>query len=176
MRQRDSIDRRSAFTLVELVTVIVILGIMAAIVGGPTLAYMSSIRTHAAAARLAADIRFTQRTAMASGLRTWVALSTQSNSYQLFIEDAANPGKAGRQPLVHPHEQSSAPVAFGVGPFMNVSLASVNINGTSEVEFDNFGIPYDGAGVSLPAPGVVTLSGSVTVTIHPVGGYVERAG
>lgn len=165
-----------AFTLVELVTVIVIMGIVAVGVGGPTLSYIDSIRSRTAAARSLADIRYIQRFAMSSRQRTWIAFDAAGDSYQLYAEDPANPGKAGRQPLVHPLDQSTNQVQFGSGPFANVGIASANINSTTEVEFDSFGVPYDANSVALTANGTVSLTNGVTLTIYPVSGFAEQAG
>ncbi len=168
--------RRSAFTLIELVTVIVILGIVGLVVAGPTLSYVDSIRSRAAASRLSGDIRYLQRLALSSGLRTWIVFDAGSDSYRLFAEDRSNLGKANRLATPHPLDLTTDPVQFGSGPFANVSIASVNINATDELEFDSFGVPYDGNENPLTASGVVTLSSGVAITVHPVSGYVERSG
>lgn len=164
----------SAFTMVELVTVIVILAIVGGFVGGPTMAYIDTMRSGAAAARLAADARYAQRVAVGSGLRTWVAYDDPGDSYSLFMEDAGNPGKANRLALVHPLDQSTSAMQFGTGTFVGVSITSVSINGTSELEFDSLGVPYDANGAALSASGTIVLSDGLAVQIHPVGGYAEQ--
>ncbi len=170
----DRHRRAPAFTMVELVTVIVILGIVGAFVGGPTMAYIDSMRSGAAAARMTADVRYVQRVAVGSGLRTWVTVDDAGDSYSLFLEDLANPGKANRLALAHPLDQSTSAVQFGTGPFAGVSITSVAINGTSELEFDSFGVPYDANGVALTATGAIVLSNGRAVHVHPVGGFVEQ--
>ncbi len=167
---------RSAFTLIELVTVMVILGIVAVAVGGPTLANIDSMRNRAAASRLLGDIRYAQRIALSSGLRSWVVFNAGADSYQLFMEDSANLGKANRLPVTSPMDQTSTGVQFGSGAFTNVAISSVSINSTSELEFDNFGVPYDGGGIALTATATISLSTGVSVTVQPVSGLVERAG
>jgi prepilin-type N-terminal cleavage/methylation domain-containing protein len=167
---------RRGFTLIELITVMAILGITGVVVVGGTLSYLGEIRSRAAASRLTADIRYVQRTALASGLRTWVVFNIGQNSYQLFIENASNPGKANRAALVRPVDQSSAEMTFGDSAFSGVSITSANINSTTELEFDSFGAPYDGNSVALTANAVVRLSNGVTATIVPVTGFVERTG
>jgi prepilin-type N-terminal cleavage/methylation domain-containing protein len=168
--------RRRGFSLIELVTVIVILSVMALAAAGPALSSMDSLRTRAAAARMAADIRYARRFALASGLKTWVVFDAAENSYQLHVEDRDNPGKAGRLPLTRPLDQSTDTVQFGTGPFANVSITGVSIGSGSEIEFSSFGEPFDGGGTSLSATGTVALSNGVVVTIHPAGGAVERSG
>lgn len=164
---------RSGYTLIELVTVISILGVLAALVGGPTLDYMGDMRASGAGARLASDIRYMQRMALASGLRTWVVIDEPNDRYRMYVEDPESPGKAGRVLVPHPLDQSKAPVQFGVGPFAGVAITGVSFNATGEVEFDNFGVPYDSNGVALTSYGEVALSGGIAVRVHPAGGMVE---
>lgn len=172
----ERLRKRSGFTLIELVTVTTILGIVAIAVGGPTLAYLSSMRSQTAASRLRSDIRYAQRYAMSSRLRTWVDFNVSGDSYELFAEDPTNPGKANRQSLIQPLTRTTGPVQFGSGDFPNVGIASANINSTTELEFDSFGMPYDGNGVVLTSDGQVTLTDAVTLTIHEVSGLAEQAG
>jgi len=164
---------RSAYTLIELVAVISILGIMAAFVGGPTMGYISEMRSSAAGARLTSDIRYMQRMSLASGRRTWVDVDSANNQYTLYVEDVANPGKAGRIAIAHPLDQSTSAVSFGTGAFVGVSITGVSINGTNEIEFDSLGVPYDAAGTALSSLGEVQLTGGHAVRIHPAGGMVE---
>jgi prepilin-type N-terminal cleavage/methylation domain-containing protein len=175
MRNTRRWPARSAFTLIELVTVITILGIVALTVGGPVLTSIDEVRSQAAASRLVGDVRYMQRTALSSGLRTWVAFNPASNNYRLYIEDPSNPGKAGRLPMAHPLDQTTDPVQFGSGPFSNVSLTSVDIDSTSELEFDSVGLPYDGNGQPLAGTGTARLSSGATINIYPVSGLVERS-
>lgn len=165
---------RSAYTLIELVTVISILGILAVVVGGPTMSYIGDMRSSAAGARLASDVRYMQRLALASGRRTWVSVDSGGNRYSLYVEDVDNPGKAGRIAIKHPLDQSTSAVAFGSGPFTGVSITGVSINGTDEIEFDNFGVPYDGNGNALTSYAEVQLTGGLAVRVQPVGGMVEE--
>jgi len=167
---------KRGFTLIELVTVIAILGIVSIAVGGPTLAFLDGIRSSSAAARLASDIRYVQRLALNCGQRTWVVFNAGADQYALYIEDPANPGKANRTALPHPLDQTTAPVQFGVGPFANVTINTVNINGTAELEFDSFGVPYDANGSALSAAAAINLSSGITLTVHPVSGAVEVSG
>lgn len=166
--------RPSAFTLLELVTVMVILAVLALVVGGPTFTYLNGLRAGAAASRLASDVRYVQRLALGSGLRTWVVVDDADDEYSLYMEDPANPGEANRLPVVHPLDQTTSAVRFGSGPFSNVSITSVDINATSELEFDSFGVPYDASGAPLATAAEVVLSDGAAVRIHPVGGLVEH--
>jgi len=167
---------RRAFSLIELVTVIVLLGILAACLGGPTLAYMNSIRSRSAATRILADIRYSQRYAMSSRSRTWMTFDVANNRYTLYAEDMTNPGKANRKALAHPLDTSTNVVQLGSNSNLNVTLSSVNINSTTEIEFDSWGKPYDGNSVAITAAGTISLSNGVTLTLRPISGFAEQSG
>jgi prepilin-type N-terminal cleavage/methylation domain-containing protein len=165
---------RSGFTLIELVTVMAVLGILALAVVGPTLDSIDTIRSQAAAARLVTDIRYTQRMALASGLRAWVVVNIPANKYRLYAEDPANPGKDGRVPVLHPSDGTTTATRLGVGAFANISIVTANFNGATELEFDSLGVPRDINGAALGGPGSVTLSSGVVIQVQAVTGFVER--
>lgn len=75
-----------------------------------------------------------------------------------------------------PLDRGTGAVQFGSGASLNVAIVSANINSTAEIEFDSFGVPYDANSVAISSAGTITLSDSVTVTVHPVSGYLERSG
>ncbi len=176
MAARERLRREPGFTLIELVAVMAIMGIIAISVGGPTLSLMSSMRSRTAASRFCIDVRYAQRHAMSSRLRTWVQINVPADGYRLFVEDPANLGKANRLLLIHPLTQSIVTVQFGSGDFPGVGIVSANINSTAELEFDSFGVPHDGNGTVLTADGQIALTDGVTITIHEVSGLVEQSG
>ena len=167
---------RRGFSLIELISVISLVAIIGVAIAGPTLTYMSKIRSRSAATRILADIRDVQRYAMNSRLRTWIVFSTASNNYRLYAETSPGAGKATRVALTHPLDQTTSAVQMGSGTNLAVSISAVSINSTSEIEFDSWGKPYDGNSVALAATGTVTLSNGVTLTVQPVSGLVEQAG
>jgi len=165
---------RPAYTLVELVAVIAILGVVATFVGGPTLANLRSLRSSAAAARIVSDVRYAQRLALSSGQRTWVVFDVGSNRYTLYIEDADNPGKANRLMVPNPLDRSTAPVQLNEGAFASITIDAVNIAGGSELEFDNFGAPYASTGAALASTATIELAGDMQVVVYPVSGLAEQ--
>lgn len=174
MSSKKNTFRHDAFTLIELITVIVIMGVVALVVAAPAMSNLTSMRASAAATRLASDVRYLQRTAMASGLRTWLVVDANAERYSLYIENAASPGKAGRVGLAHPLDLTTTAIQFNASPYNGVTITSADFNGTSELEFDNFGTPKDSNAVTLTAPGIVILSSGLAVRVHPVGGFVEH--
>lgn len=168
-----SLRRARAFTVVELVTVVVILGILSIASAGPVLTYMTTVRGGAAASRLASDVRSMQRLALSSGLRTWIVFNPSAQTYQLYCEDRNNPGKANRVAVSHPVDQTTSAVMLNTGLFAGVTMSSVNINSAAELEFDSFGQPYDSASVALTASGQIVLSSGGTIVVRPVTGLVE---
>lgn len=165
---------RSAYTLVELVAVIAILGVVSVFVGGPTLSYLRQLRSSAAAARIVSDIRYVQRLALSSGQRTWITFDAGANRYSLYIEDADNPGKANRTALPNPLDRSTSPVQFNEGAFASITIDSVSMGSGSELEFDNFGTPYDASGNALASTSSIAVAGGMQVVVYPVSGLAEQ--
>lgn len=176
MSATDRCRARAGFTLIELVTVLAVLAILAAAVGGPVLGYVTTIRSRFAAARIAADITYLQRRSMNARLRTWAVFDVANNRYTLYEEDAANPGKANRVAVTHPVTQSSASVQLGSGEFGGASMTAASFNGSNELEFDSFGRPYDTSSAALTSDGAITLNNGVSLTVRRVSGLVEQTG
>ena len=80
-------------------------------------------------------------------------------------------------PIRHPITQKSEYVVSfqSDGPLGQIQIAGVNFNGTDKVSFDPLGSPFDGDGDNLNT-GVITLrAGGITrtVTVEPVTGYIS---
>ena len=161
------------FTLVELIVVLVITAIVAA-VALPSLASASTTRRAMGANQMVRDLGYARERAISTGTRTWVVLSTGTNSYSILQENPSSPGRAGAIAITDPTNSGRTYVQyFGIGEFVGVSLQSVSIGTGSEAGFDWIGKPYDSTAAALTTPGVVTLAGGKTVTIQPVTGLVS---
>ncbi len=155
------------FSLVEIVIAIAIMGILASLAFQSL--HIAGEREGLAAERLAADIRYAQGWARMSHNPTWVAFDTANNRYTVYVEDPASPGKAGRLNLSDPWTNlPSYQVALGDDETGNVTLASPDFGGDTEVKFDRNGLAYDSNGTALVANGSV-LVGARTVTVSPAG-------
>ena len=157
---------RSGFTLIELVVSLLILSLLGTFVFQA--AHIADDRESFSAERLAQDLRYAQTWAMTSHNKTWVAFDTALNRYTAYVEDAANPGRAGRLALTDPLTLSSFQVSLGHDEAAGVALAAPSFGGQAEVEFDRNGLAYDGNDVALTANGFVML-GRRTVSVSPSG-------
>ena len=169
---------RRAFTLIELVAVIVILGIMAAI-AIPASSATVNTRQRSAALLLSRDLRYIQQRALATGRSTWVAFSPSTNtvSYSETISGAVTlitDQSTGRQLSTIVGSASEAGWYAGVGfPTLNGSAVAATIG------FDWQGRPIDQLGTLLTTSQVfrVTAPGctAVIVSITPETGQVTIA-
>jgi len=158
----------SGFTLIELVVVVSILGIMAA-VAGPSLNNLASSRQALGASRVRTVLVFAQQTAMASDLDTWVSFDTSAEQVSAYVEDPSNRGKANRLTMTDPLSLSALVLQLGnTGP----GLSSADFNSTTEVHFDQSGRPYDADGAALSSDGTVGLDGGQTVRVTKTTGLV----
>lgn len=152
---------RGGFTLTELASVmavIVILGGMAV----SSLGGLADSRRDVAATRIRTVLVYAQEWAMGSSNDTWVVLDAGTDSVTVYVEDPANPGKAGRVALADPLTRGDMTLQLGDS---GVGIASVSIGGTSEVQFDALGAPYDASGTALAADGTITVTAGPTVRI-----------
>jgi prepilin-type N-terminal cleavage/methylation domain-containing protein len=140
------------FTLVELALVITIVGVLAWI-AYPKFASVDEIKLHAAARRVAGDLRYAQSRSIGTRVVHGVLFEPAMGRYTVFA-----PGPAS--PVVDPADRSRPlRVDFARMPeYRGVVLASAAFGAGTGVEFDFFGVPLDTAGTELPSPGRVVLT------------------
>ncbi len=152
---------RGGFTFLEIVLVLLIVGVVA-VYALPALTSAPGLKLSAAAAQLAADIRYTQSLAMSRGQR--YRINFTAGSYQIT--------DMGGGAIVQPLTASTAPVS--VAP---ATLGGFNPPLTSNyVAFDTRGRPYIDA--TTPLAGAVTLvltsgSDNATIALAPETGRVQ---
>ena len=134
-----------AFTLVELLVVVFILGVMAT-VAVPRLANSLVLqRIDSAGARIVADLALARRHARLSGTSETVTFTTAPSGYAFSTVTDPN----------HPSQTYS--VSLGDEPYGAVIL-SVNFGGDAALVFDGYGVPDSGGSVVIQV-------GSYQVTI-----------
>jgi len=156
----------AGFTLIELIVVIVILGIAAAIVV-PMASSASGMQLRAAANMVAADLEYAKSLAIGTGQKhSWEFVD--SKSYKIVDASGAT--------VEHPVKNSPYVVNFsGDGRLDQVSITNVDFGDSFNiVGFDYLGTPSNSSS-GLSSEGVITLTAgevSKTVRVQPVTGFV----
>lgn len=174
----SSFMARRGFTLVEVLTVVVILGIVAAIVV-PQISSADDVKTGSAARVVMADLMYAQSRAIATQSYQYVTFDASAQTYAL---SSGMPVSASNT-LDHPVEHRPYVTAFGTGSARTlgtVSFNSVSFDGKSTLAFDALGTPYAydaaaavGARLTPLNSGSLKLSSgdqSLTISIEPYSG------
>lgn len=146
--------KRHGFSLMEVVMVMAIIGMMAAVAAPRYANSVARYRVDLAAKRIAADMALAQQRAqIVSGSRA-VAFAVSTSSYQL----------PGVPDLKKPAIDYS--VKLEQGPY-RAQIISANFGGDAEVVFNGYGVPDSGGSI-------VISSGSVqrTITLNATTGGV----
>lgn len=153
-------DRRPGFTLVEILVVVVILGIAAAMVV-PRIGGTGDQQVAAAARTLLCDLQYAQNEAIVSQQNVTITFDTVSGSYLLSNANGT---------LQHPVTKKPYQVCYSqTRGFEKVLLAGVSFSGAQTVTFDPLGAPSSGGQVFLTADGrtwritVASVTGRITV-------------
>lgn len=158
------------FTLIEVIMVVIIIGIAAAVVV-PMMSSAGSMQIRAAVNLVAADLEYAKSMAISRGQFYSVVFNKTTETYQVVDKDnnvIQHPVKKGF-PYVMDFRKDAR--------IDRVEILDANFDGTPKVTFDYLGSPWNGAS---PTPtqlnsGVVTLrSGTITrtVRVEPVTGFI----
>jgi prepilin-type N-terminal cleavage/methylation domain-containing protein len=167
-----------AFTLVEVLTVMVLLGIAAACIV-PQLGTRNDLDAAAAARCVMADLLYAQNRAISTQKKHFVEFS--SSGYSILTQDSDT---TPLYTIINPTTQNSYVVMLGAGStiFPNVILSAANFDGSPSmtIQFDSLGAPWvyniaSATATPLVSTGTITLSTtspnlSTNVLIDPATG------
>ena len=163
--------RSPGFTLVELIVVILVLGILAAVFvprsNNPAMLLSSQ------AEQLAADIRYVQSLAMTQG---WSGASPTARRYRVnFTATSYNFTDASGTAVPHP---SGTPGSISFAGGVRISPVPPTNLPNNLIAFDALGAPYTDAGAAAALASTATISlvsgsSTRTVQIFPVTGMVR---
>ncbi|UCG35304.1 MAG: hypothetical protein JSW17_00450 [Candidatus Omnitrophota bacterium] len=159
--------KRKSFSLIELVTVIVALGVFSvAVVVSTDSAKVNKLI--GAANKLMFDIRYAQQLALSRHTDCGVSFDPASDTYFVYIGDTST--KA-----IDPHLRTEFMVDYtSESEYSGIDLVSTNFGDL--ISFDNIGTPYDSSAVELSSQGSViiqTNSYTKNVTVQPSTGKVK---
>ncbi len=171
-KKTDSRNGAAAFTLIEIMVTVVILGIVA-LIAVPMMSGAADMQVRGAANRLAADLEYAKNMAITHQSPFTVAFDTSASSYEVYDVDSAL--------ITHPVTRGDFVVSFpdqrGLGQ-VRINAAGTSFDGQDEVTFDYLGTPYSGTNTTSELnSGVITLqdttgSFALYVKVEPMTGYV----
>jgi len=160
--------RGAGFSLIELITVIVLVGILAAI-AAPSVAGVGRLREIGAARSILKDLTYARQRATATDVVTWVRFGGTSR-WEVLAEDVQNPGLGGAQALPDLGTDGTMTRVLGQGESIGVSLTLVDFDSTTSVGFDGLGRPLNGNETMLAGEGRVEVTGGHAVRLAPGAG------
>jgi len=167
----------AGFTLIEILVVVIILGIAAAVIV-PHIGSRSDLKATSAARLMMADLIYAQNRSISTQKWHYVQFNAATESYKVM--DQMSPTQAI---ITHPVDQSPFVVALGPAgpaPLRDVFIDTVNFDGQSVLAFDEMGTPYaynPGTNVSTAlTAGTITIKCKemlLTVTVEPFTGELR---
>ena len=168
---------RGAYTLIELLLVIVILGISGAMVI-PHTSQAQVLRIHAAVRTLVSDITFAQTDALAYQERRAILFDEEANTYTIAEVVVSSGGGVSYIPLfLSGGPDGQYVVDFDLGGFDGARLRMPDFEGDAILVFDEIGAPVvDGASDTAAGLGSVYIDSDQStfrVDISPYTGQVR---
>jgi prepilin-type N-terminal cleavage/methylation domain-containing protein len=149
-RRRDKHSMR-AFSLVELVIVVLIVGILAAVAAPKYSAALTSFRLQAVADRIAGDIRYAKRMAQQNSATQTIVFDAAANSYTLA-------GVADANHQARTYQFSLTDLEY------DCDLVSADFGGSATLTFSIYGRPVSTGTVVVSCGGATS-----TLTIDSLG-------
>ena len=162
--------RQNGFTLVELITVLVILGVMA-VIGSSKFFSSSSFNASQYHQEILSAARYAQKIAIAS--QQSVAININSTDFSLCYGTGSSPAcSPNNSDVKHPATQGKIGTSNSAFYTKSVPSGVSLTNVPKTIYFDSAGEPNDSSG-KITTQQVITIVGMGNVNIEPVTGYVH---
>lgn len=145
-------SKKAAFSLIELILVMMIIGILAAITTPKVFDLLESINEKAVSDRLVEDLTFIKNYAISHHDTTWLVVSVAQNQYGLYV----GPSSGTRTLIPDPHTGISSMLDLD-DEYQDVSITDVDFGGSDEVFFNFWGVPSSGGTIELNSNRTITL-------------------
>jgi prepilin-type N-terminal cleavage/methylation domain-containing protein len=133
------LDRgRPAFTLVEILVVVLILGIAAAVIV-PSIGSRDDLKVASAARLVMADLIYAQNRSITTQQKHYVVFDTAARQYRISTSPTSTAA------IPHPVTKDPYVVKFGAGGtsgLEDIVLNAVSFEGKKTLAFDELGVPY----------------------------------
>ena len=144
------------FSLTELIVMIVLIGIFAAMAMTRTSTGMTTIQVQIAIDQITTDIDYSKSMAFARHDTITLVFSTTLEQYTIY-----NGPDGSRSAITDFPNSTNGIISFDQSDFIEVDITSANFNGTSELQFLPLGDPKSGGSIVL---------NSKTISVAPVTG------
>ncbi|MDG1223956.1 MAG: GspH/FimT family pseudopilin [Candidatus Marinimicrobia bacterium] len=144
------------FSLIELIVMIVVLGLLAAIATTRLSDISVNVRISSAINQISSDINLVKEIALAKHQPMSVVFDTISNVY--IIKNNGN------TMIDYPGSENGT-IDLSVGLFSGVNISDVNLNGSTQVNFDKWG--------NVLNNGTITLNSDHVISINKITGFTE---
>ena len=144
------------FSLTELIVMIVLIGIFAAMAMTRTSTGMTTIQVQIAIDQITTDIDYSKSMAFARHDTITLVFSTTLEQYTIY-----NGPDGSRSAIIDFPNSTNGVISFDQSDFIEVNITSANFGGSSELQFLPLGDPKSGGSIVL---------NSKTISVAPVTG------